>query len=109
MVEDQTELVWRSSPDRTCVFANNAFLRYFGRKAEDTIGFLFTPQIHPDDAARVRKHLAALSLEHPADTITYRVILADGTVRNLHWNTRAFFDSNGQVREYQSVGHETVG
>jgi PAS domain S-box-containing protein len=109
MVEDQTEFVWRSSPDRTCVFANNAFLRYFGRKAEDTIGFLFTPQIHLDDAARVRKHLAALSLEHPADTITYRVILADGTVRNLHWNTRAFFDSNGQVREYQSVGHETVG
>jgi hypothetical protein len=49
-----------------------------------------------------------LSPENPAASIIYRVILPDGAVRNLHWNTRAFFDSNGQVREYQFVGHETT-
>jgi PAS domain S-box-containing protein len=108
MVEDQTELVWRSSPDRTCTFANTAFLRYFGRNAENTIGYLFTPAIHPEDTARVRKHFAALSPDHPAVPISYRVILPDGTVHTLHWNTRAFFDCNGQLREYQSVGHETA-
>lgn len=108
IVEDQTELVYRSSPDQTCVFANNAFLRYFGRKAEDTTGYLFTPPVHQDDAKRFFQHLASLSLKNPAAPITCRVILPDGAVRNLHWNTRAFFDSNGQVREYQFVGHETV-
>jgi len=106
IVEDQTELVWRSSPDRTCVFANLAFLRYFGRNAEDTIGYLFMPTVHPDDVLMVRKHLAALAPENPAAPVSYRVILADGSVRNLQWNTRAFFDNNGQVREYQAVGHE---
>ncbi|MFA5269017.1 MAG: PAS domain S-box protein [Methanoregula sp.] len=106
IVEDQTELVWRSSPDRTCVFANAAFLRYFSRNAEDTLGYLFMPMVHPDDVVKVQKHLAALTPENPAAPVSYRVILADGTVRSLHWNTRAFFDSNGQVREYQSVGHE---
>ncbi|HPS23871.1 MAG TPA: response regulator [Methanoregulaceae archaeon] len=108
IVEDQTELVWRSSPNRTCTFANTAFLRYFGRTSENTLGYFFTPPVHPDDAIRVQQHLASLSSENPAASITYRVILADGTVRSLHWNTRAFFDTSGQVREYQSVGHETA-
>jgi PAS domain S-box-containing protein len=107
IVEDQTELVWRSGPDLTCMFANAAFLRYFGRTAKDTIGYVFTPVIHAEDSAGVRKHLAALSPEHPAASLSYRVILADGAVRTLVWNTRAFFDSSGQVREYQLVGHET--
>ena len=107
IIEDPTELVYRSSPDRTCVFANRAFLDYFNRNEKDTIGFLFTPSIHPDDAKRVHRHLAGLSPEKPVAPVSYRVILPDGTVRNLHWTTRAFFDSSGQVREYQFVGHET--
>ena len=108
IVEDQTELVYRSSPDRTCVFANNAFLRFFNRNAKDTIGYLFTPPVHPDDVKQVHQHLAGLSYENPAGPIAYRVILPDGSIRNLHWNTRAFFDGNGQVREYQFTGHETA-
>jgi PAS domain S-box-containing protein len=106
MTEDQTELVWRSSLDRTCTFANTAFLRYFGKTAQNTIGFVFNPAIHPDDTAMVRKYLATLSPDHPAVSISYRVILPDGAIRNLQWNIRAFFDSNGQLREYQSVGYE---
>ncbi|MDO9549906.1 MAG: response regulator [Methanoregula sp.] len=108
IADDLMELVYRSSPDRTCVYANTAFLRFFNRQEKETIGFLFSPVPHPDDAPRVLKHLAALSKEKPVAPITYRVILADGAVRNLYWNTRAFFDSNGQVKEYQFIGHETV-
>jgi PAS domain S-box-containing protein len=107
IVEDQTELVWRSSLERTCTCANTAFLRYFSRTAENTIGFVFNPAIHPDDTAMVRKHLATLSPDNPAISLSYRVILPEGSIRILHWNIRAFFDSNGQLREYQSVGHET--
>jgi PAS domain S-box-containing protein len=108
IIEDLTELVYRCSPDRTCVFANNAFLRFFGRKAIDTIGYLFTPPYHPDDAKRFFQHLMSLSPDNTAAPITCRVILTDGSIRNLHWNIRAFFDNNGQVREYQFVGYETV-
>jgi PAS domain S-box-containing protein len=104
IVEDLEELVYRSSPERTCLFANTAFLRFFQRQEKETVGYVFAPTVHPDDAKRVQVHLAALSPEHPAAPLTYRVVLPDGTERNLHWNTRALFDSNGQVREYQFIG-----
>jgi len=108
MVEDPAELVYRTGPDWICVSANTAFLRFFNRDAKDTIGFRFTPPVHPDDAERFFQHLASLSPENPSASITCRVILPDGAARNLHWYTRAIFDSNGQVREYQLVGHETA-
>jgi len=108
MVGDLTELVYRSSPDHTCVFANAAFLRYFHRTIENTIGYLFTPPVHPEDARLVHQHLASLTPDNPAASIIYRVILPGGTPRSLHWNSRAFFDTNGEVREYQFVGYETT-
>jgi two-component system, response regulator PdtaR len=107
IVEDLAELVYRSSPDRTCLFANKAFLGFFNRQEKDTIGYVFAPSVHPDDAKRAHQHLEALSSEKPAAPITYRVVLPDGSERSLDWNIRAFFDSNGQVREYQYIGHET--
>jgi PAS domain S-box-containing protein len=108
IVEDQTELVYRSSPDRTCVFANNAFLRFFNRNTKDTIGYFYTPPVHPDDVKGFFQHLASLSPENPVAPVTCRMVLPDGSERKLQWNTRAFFDSNGQVREYQFIGHETA-
>jgi PAS domain S-box-containing protein len=106
MVGDLTELVYRISPDSTCVFANASFLRYFNRTIENTVGYLFTPPVHTDDARQVHLHLASLTPDNPAASITYRVILPDGTPRSVHWNSRAFFDTNGEVREYQFVGYE---
>lgn len=102
---DLSELVYRSSPDRTCLFANAAFLKFFNRLEKETLGYVFSPTVHPDDAKRVQAHLAALSPEKPAAPIQYRVILPDGSERSLQWNIRAFFDSSGQVREYQFVGN----
>jgi PAS domain-containing protein len=90
------------------LFANTAFLRFFNRKSDDVIGYLFTLPGNPDDANRVHMHLAALTPENPASSIIYRVVLPDGTVQNLQWKTRAFFNSNGQVREYQLIGHVTT-
>lgn len=92
---------------RTCLFANQAFLRFFNRQEKETVGYVYAPPVHPGDAKRVHEHLASLSPEKPAVPITYRVILPDGSGRNLSWKIRAFFDSNDQVREYQYIGHET--
>ena len=107
LTEDQTELVFRLTPGRKCTFANPAFLAFFGQEAKETTGFLFALPVYAEDTARMQQHLAALSREHPVAGITCRVVVPDGTVRTLHWTTRAFFHADGTVAEYQFTGHET--
>jgi PAS domain S-box-containing protein len=106
IAEDQSEMVYRRSIDGTCIVANRAFLVFFNRKEKDTIGFFFAPAVHQDDLARVQNHLAALTIDRPAAPLEFRIIMPDGKIRNTHWITRAFFDSNGLVKEYQFVGNE---
>ncbi len=106
VVQDQTELICRFSHDRTILFANDAFLRYFGRNVDDTIGFIFRPPVHPDDRRIVEQHFAALTPDNPAASIEYRVLKPDHSVRWQQWNNRAFFDDGGNVTEFQSVGRD---
>jgi len=108
VVQDQTELIYRYRHDRTVLFANQAFLQYFHKTAQDTIGYIFRIKIHPDDDARVRDHFRSLTPDHPVASIEYRVIMPDGTVRSQQWINRAFFDDTGHVTEYQSVGRDTT-
>ena len=100
------ELVFRCTPDMTCTYANPAFLRYFSRTEEETIGRLFMPAVHPEDAAPLQQYLTSLTQDNPAGTIAFRVILIDGSIRDLVWQVRAFFDSNRHVLEYQYIGSE---
>jgi len=108
VVQDQTELIYRYRYDRTVLFANQAFLEYFHKTAQDTIGYIFWIKIHPDDDARVRDHFRSLTPDRPVASIEYRVIMPDGTVRSQQWINRAFFDDTGHVTEYQSVGRDTT-
>jgi PAS domain S-box-containing protein len=103
---DLTELVYRCTPDRTCVFANPAFLRYFNRRAEETAGYLFTPPVHPEDAPRVQQLHATLTQESPVLSYRCRILLPDSSTRQMEWTVRAFFDTSGHVCEYQYVGQE---
>lgn len=106
VVEDQTELIYRFRQDRTVTFANEAFLTYFNTKAADTIGSIFRPAVHPDDEIRFRDHFESLTNSYPVASIDHRIIMPDGSVRWQHWINRAFFDRDGLVTEYQSVGRD---
>lgn len=106
IVEDQTELIYRFGVDNKLVFANEAFFKYFNTSAKDTIGYIFRMNIYPDDDQLVKDHFASLNHEHLSDSIEYRVIMPDGTQRWQQWNTRAFFNKEGRLTGYQSVGRD---
>ena len=54
VVEVQTEMIVRFRPDGTVVFANDAYLRCFGRQREQIVGTKFRPEIFSLDLDRVR-------------------------------------------------------
>lgn len=106
VVEDQTELICRFSADGTVIFANDAYCRYFGVPCEDIIGRRFKPQIHPDDREAVTRLFASFSPDKLLASIDQRTIAPDGSILWQRWDTRAIFDENGVIREFQSVGRD---
>jgi len=106
VVQDQSELIYRFRVDRRVLFANKAFLEYFSLDEKKTVGYIFRLPVYPDDQREVDAHFASLVPDHPVGLIEYRCRMGDGSVAWQQWSDRAFFDTAGNVTEYQSVGRD---
>lgn len=113
IVEDQTELIYRCSPDGILTFANAAFCRYLHliEPGETKAEHCYFDQAlrHPFnevETARFEQQLAALSLSHPVSSIECYVDLPSGDQAWYEWTMRALYDDHNQIREYQCLGRE---
>lgn len=106
VVEDQTELICRFAADGRVIFTNDAYCRYFGIPCEEIVGSRFRPEIHPNDVAAVKHLISSLSPDNPHGSIDQRTIMPDGRILWQRWDTRAIFNENGSIREFQSVGRD---
>jgi diguanylate cyclase (GGDEF)-like protein/PAS domain S-box-containing protein len=106
VVERQTELVCRFTPDLILTFANDAYFRYFGGTPEEFIGKSFIGRVAPEDRDYYERRLAGLGREQPTGTVEHRVLRPGGEVRWQQWTDTAIFDAEGNVVEYQSVGRD---
>jgi PAS domain S-box-containing protein len=105
ILEDQTELIARFTPNGTVTFVNGAFCRYFQQQQEDLIDSHYEPVVFPEDRQMVVQLVDSLGRENPFVTIENRVVVA-GEVRWTQWINRALFDPQGQITEIQSVGRD---
>ncbi|MBW4518751.1 MAG: PAS domain S-box protein [Scytolyngbya sp. HA4215-MV1] len=105
IVEDQTELIARFSPDSTMLFANEAYCRYFGLRPEEVIGQSYAPVIFKPDQDTVTRLVQSISADNPTVVIENRVVVR-GEVRWTQWVNRAFFDHQGCLQEVQAVGRD---
>ncbi|MGH3145104.1 MAG: sensor domain-containing protein, partial [Rubrobacter sp.] len=106
VVEEQTELICRFSPDLTLTFVNDAYCRYFGEDPEELVGSSFLRHIPIEDRAHYEGGSYRPSRENPTRTVEHRVFDAAGKVRWQQWTDRAIFDAEGNAVEYQSVGRD---
>ena len=106
IVEDQAEFIVRWKPDYTIVYSNDAYCRYFDRSRKELIGFNFLKFIPESDRADVINKIQSLTPEEPSKMDEHRSFRPDGSISWLSWTDHAIFDSQGQVTEYQSVGHD---
>ena len=106
IVEDQTELICRYSPDGRLTFVNDAYCRYFDKTPAELIGSTFFPIMPEADRQAVEAHIKSLSRENPAATIEHRTLLPNGEIRWQQWSDRAIFDPQGSLIEFQSVGRD---
>jgi PAS domain S-box-containing protein len=105
IIEDQTELIIRHSPDSTIQFVNSAYCRYFGLQPEAIVGKSYQPIIFADDRDTVVRQINAISAINPTATIEYRVVI-DDQIRWTQWIHRMVFNEQGQCTEFQAVGRD---
>ncbi|MFA4876589.1 MAG: PAS domain S-box protein [Methanoregula sp.] len=106
VVEDQTELICRFSPDRKLTFVNDAYCRYFGLGRAACLEEQHHVEIPEEERQALHEHILSLSQENPVASIEHRIITPSGKVRWQHWSDRAIIDATGKIIEYQSVGRD---
>jgi PAS domain S-box-containing protein len=111
IVEDQTELICRFSPDYTLTFVNSAYSRYFDSTPERLVGQNFLNLIPESFRAAVQQKLVELSRTTPENAIIshqHPVFKPNGDLGWQQWTNRAIFDDNGQLVEIQAVGRDII-
>ena len=106
VVEDQTELIYRISPNGRIRFANNAFLKYYGLDLSKDKDRSYMANILDDDRPGYVTFINSLDRDHPVGMIEYRVLLRAEEVRWQQWTYRLIFDANGSLAEIQGVGRD---
>jgi PAS domain S-box-containing protein len=106
VVQDQTELICRFTPDGKLSFVNDAYCRYFGKDADELIGQTFIPMIPEEDREIVKTHFASVDQDNPVLEHEHRVIPRDGKICWQRWINRGIFDKSGHMVEFQAVGRD---
>lgn len=105
IVEDQTELIARWSPDGECTFVNRAFRVFCGISEEDSIAMRLTSVFPIDEAKQLLEIFARW--DTGAVAVAERVTRWTGSdQRFVRWVHRGLFDEDGRLREIQSVGRD---
>ncbi|MEG6550622.1 PAS domain S-box protein [Desulfocurvibacter africanus] len=108
IVEDQTELVCRFTPDTRLTFINDAFARFFGCAKDELLGMRFLDLVPEADQEDLSAYLAGFCRERPSNCLEHCVLSTNGRKTWLQRCDRALLDDDGQIVEFQCVGRDTT-
>ncbi len=109
IVDSQTELITRFTPDYVLTFANEALLRYSGLKREDLVGHNALEFLTPDQHEEFKNCSATLGKDSPPASIENYTMTPEGELRWQQWVNTAIVDRDGHLVEIQSVGRDITG
>lgn len=108
IIEDQSDLLCRFTPDHRLTFVNQAYARNWGKTQDELIGVNFLAMIPEWVHDKVKKHFKSFSPENSVQLQEHEVYSLSGEIRWQQWSNRAFFDDQGHITEFQSVGRDVT-
>ncbi len=108
IVEDQTEMISRHTPDGKRTFVNEAYCRFHNKPKEQLLGLSAYEDMAPDELKRLHDLYQTLTPEYPCGEFEASFLGSDGDMRWQRWTKRAIFDDNLKVAEYQAVGRDVT-
>jgi PAS domain S-box-containing protein len=106
VVEDQSELVCRYTPEFILAFCNEAYCSHFGKNREQLIGQNILEAIREEDRVELREFVRTVSPDRPNATRIQCITNSRGKKLWLEWRRRAFFDDEDCLQEIQAVGRD---
>ena len=108
LVENQTDLVCRFTPDGTFAFVNDAYCHFFKKTKDELIGKKWQPLPVGDDLPLVQEKLQTLSPSNPTIFIENRILSGKGEIHWMQFINSGLFDLDGNLMEVQSVGRDVT-
>ena len=105
IVQDQTDLICRYSPNGLLSFVNHAYCRYFVKTQEELLGKPFQEPVLSKDQDYLQQQLSSLNAEQPITLVEYRVRLQNGRIHWQQWAIRGLYEED-QLIEIQAVGRD---
>jgi PAS domain S-box-containing protein/putative nucleotidyltransferase with HDIG domain len=106
IVENQTELVGRCTPDTSITFANQALLNFFSNGNKTIVGKPFLDLVPAEYHDGIRQFFSSFTLENSIQKYEIPIMDDGGEVRWLEWTTRAISNESGEIVEYQGVARD---
>lgn len=106
VLESQSDLLCRFTPDTRLSYVNLAYARFFGFEKEELIGRKFLDLVPETYHAEIKERLQLLGPLRPRQVMQHSVMDADGNWHWLEWTDHAIFDADSKVLEFQSVGRD---
>lgn len=106
VVEDQTEMILRISPDKKITFINEAAIRYLKFQKDDFTGTFYLPEAFQRFRDQLDPYIDLLGPDKPALTFEKNGISANGSEVWNEWDIRAIMNEKDVPREYQIVGRD---
>ena len=106
VVEDQTDLICRFTPDGLLTFVNETFCRFHGKSRAELIGTNFFQTLSEEDAAVPLSYINSLPADEPVVSFDHRLSRPAELHDQVVWHqyrVRRLFQEKGDTREFQAV------
>ena len=108
VVEDQTELICRYTPDGALTFINQAYANFFGVDEDEVIGSRFFPRLAEGERRDLKLWIDSAGPDSPVCDREQHVLKPDGQERWIMWTNRAILNHRGELQEIQAVGRDVT-
>lgn len=108
VLEDQADVVCRFDGKGEVTYANEACRRLVGIAGNDFGAATWQPVVVPEDLPLVRAQHKRLNPTNPVVVTEHRVMHAERGVRWMEFVNHVVYDTDGKVREFQTVGRDVT-
>lgn len=107
IIENQSELICRYTPDGRLTFVNRAYSEYYKKTPAELIDKNFMPVIPEPDLSMILGKLAGITKDNPSVAYTHRIATGPSNeIRWQSWTQHGIFSGDGTLLEYQAVGSD---